>query len=110
MADRAIHVAVLEGYFATLTTLGLSVPLSLQLQQSDLRLESAMWTAKSTRTCFSVSLFWPVNSAIELKKAKKRRRNKRKAKAIIDFNSNVGPSAPGSCVSKVPMSTLLSLM
>ena len=102
MADRAIHVAVLEGYFASLTTLGLPMPLSLQLQQSDLRLEGAMWTAKSTRTGFSVSLFWPVNSAIELKQTKKkrRRRNKRKAKAIINFNSNVAPSAPGSCVSK----------
>ena len=105
MADRAIHVAVLEGYFASLTTLGLPMPLSLQLQQSDLRLERAMWTAKSTRTGFSVSLFWPVNSAIELKQTKKkrRRRNKRKAKAIINFNSNVAPSAPGSCVSNVPI-------
>ena len=55
MADRAIRVAVLEGYFASLTTLGLPMPLSLQLQQSNLRLEKAMWTAKSTRTGFSVN-------------------------------------------------------
>ena len=81
------------------------MPLSLQLQQSDLRLERAMWTAKSTRTGFSVSLFWPVNSATELKQTKKkrRRRNKRKAKAIINFNSKVALSAPGSCVSNVPI-------
>jgi hypothetical protein len=107
MADRAILVAVLEGYFASLTTLGLPMPLSLQLQQSDLRLEGAMWTAKSTRTGFSVSLFWPVNDATELKQTKKkkrRRRNKRKAKATINLNSKVAPlSAPGSCVSNTPI-------
>ena len=60
MADgRAIHVAMLEGYFASLTTLGLPMSLSLQLQQGDLRLERPMWTTKSTRTGFSVSHFWP---------------------------------------------------
>ena len=77
--------------------------LSLQLQQSDLRLERATWTAKSTRTGFSVSLFWPIadHNATELKQnKKKRRRNKRKAKATINLNSNkVAVSAPGSCVS-----------
>ena len=68
-ADRVIHVAVLEGYFASLTALGLPIPLSLKLQQSDLKLERPVWTAKSTRTGFSVSLFWPVNSAIELRRS-----------------------------------------
>ena len=103
MADRAIHVAVLEGYFASLTTLGLPMPLSLQLQQSNLRLEKAMWTARSTRTGFSVSLFWPFadSSQTELKqKMKKRRRNRRKAKATTNLNNNnLAPSTPGSCVS-----------
>ena len=104
MADRAIHVAVLEGYFASLTTLGLPMPLSLQLQQSNLRLEKAMWTARSTRTGFSVSLFWPFadSSQTELKQKmkKRRRRNRRKAKATTNLNNNnLAPSTPGSCVS-----------
>ena len=60
MADRAIQVAVLEGYFATICTLGFPMPLSLQLQQSDLRLNWAMWSAKSSGTGFSVSFVWPV--------------------------------------------------
>ena len=100
MADRAIRVAVLEGYFASL---GFPMPLSLQLQQSNLRLEKAMWTAKSTRTGFSVSLFWPFadHSPTELKPSKKkRRRNRRKAKATINLNNNnLAPPAPGSGVS-----------
>ena len=48
MADRPIKVAVLEGDFASLSELGFPLVLSLQLQQSCLRLSDAMWTAKST--------------------------------------------------------------
>ena len=82
MADRAIQVAVLEGYFASLSALGLPMPLSLQLQQSDLRLNAAMWTAKSSKAGFSVSFFWPVaDSGVKSLKKKKRRRKTRKAKA-----------------------------
>ena len=82
MADRAIRVAVLEGYFASLSALGLPMPLSLQLQQSDLRL--TMSTAKSSKAGFSVSFFWPVanpdDSGVKSLKKKKRRRKKRNAK------------------------------
>ena len=48
MADKAIKVAVLEGDFASLCALGFPLPLSLQLQQSCLRLNETMWTAKSS--------------------------------------------------------------
>ena len=57
MADKAIKVAVLEGDFALLCALGFPLSLSLQLQQSCLRLNEALWTAKSSSGGFSVSLF-----------------------------------------------------
>ena len=76
MADRAIRVAVLEGYFASLSALGLPMPLSLQLQQSDLRLNAAIWTAKSSKAGFSVSFFWPVANPddSEVKSSRKKKR------------------------------------
>jgi len=59
MAD-GIKVLVLEKEFAALCRLGLPVSLSLQLQQSGLKLADApLWTAKSSGSGFSVSLFWP---------------------------------------------------
>ena len=94
MADRAIQVAVLEGYFASLSALGFPMPLSLQLQQSHLRLDAAMWTAKSSKAGFSVSFFWPVAnqdvSEVKCLKKKRRRRNKRKAKAINNVEISSG--------------------
>ena len=90
MADRAIRVAVLEGYFASLSTLGFPMSLSWQLQQSNLRLERAMWTAKSSKTGFSVSFFWPVanHGVSSLKKPNKRRKNRRKAKVTHNLQDN----------------------
>ena len=70
MADRSIRVAVLEGDFVSLSAAGF--PLSLQLQESALKLPDAMWTAKSTADSFSVSLVSPHNSAMT------RRRRERK--------------------------------
>ena len=58
MAD-GIKVVVLENDFAALCRLGLPVSLSLQLQQSGLKLADALWTARSSGSGFSVSLFWP---------------------------------------------------
>ena len=55
MPDKAIKVAVLEGDFGSLCALGFPLPLSLQLQQSCLRLNEALWTAKSSSGGFSVS-------------------------------------------------------
>ena len=91
MADRAIRVAVLEGYLTSLSTLGFRMSLSLQLQQSNLRLETAMWTAKSSETGFSVSFFWPVanHSVSSLKRTnKKRRKSRRKAKVTHNLQDN----------------------
>jgi len=58
MAD-SIKVVVLENDFAALCRLGLPVSLSLQLQQSGLKLADALWTVRSSGSGFSVSLFWP---------------------------------------------------
>ena len=41
-------MAVLEGNFASLSAAGFPLSLSLQLQESALKLFDAMWTAKST--------------------------------------------------------------
>jgi len=57
MASRVIKVAVLEGDFAAICDLGLPFSLCLQLQSSDLKLCEATWSAMSSSTGFSVSLF-----------------------------------------------------
>ena len=53
---NGIKVLVLEKEFAALCRLGLPVSLSLQLQQSGLKLADALWTAKSSGSGFSVSI------------------------------------------------------
>ena len=74
MANKPIKVVVLEGHFASLPALGFPLALSLQLQQSCLRLTDAMWTPKSTNDGFSVCLFWPapdLKSGVEEKEKEK---------------------------------------
>ena len=71
----SIKVVVLENEFADLCRLGLPVSLSLQLQQSGMKLADALWTARSSRIGFSVSLFWPS----DIRTSKQRRR---KGKAV----------------------------
>ena len=107
MADRAIKVAVLEGYFASLSALGFPMPLTLQLQQSDLRLHAAMWRAQSSKAGFSVSFFWPVANppdpaaGLNNLKKKKRRTKRRKAKAgsiveVVSLQAKSANSESGS--------------
>lgn len=98
MADGAIKVAVLEGYFASLSALGFPLPLSLQLQQSDLRLNAAMWRAQSSKAGFSVSFFWPVANPHDLgvnnlKRKKRRKRRKAKAGSTVEVVSLQAKSA-----------------
>ena len=86
MADRAIKVA---GYFASLSALGFPMLLTLQLQQSDLRLNAAMWRAQSSKAGFSISFFWPVANppdpaaGLNNLKKKKRRTKSRKARLAV---------------------------
>ena len=72
MVDSAIKVVVLEGDFAAICDLGLPFSLSLQ---PDLKLSEAKWTAKSSSSGFSVSLFWPSGVVTERMKPKKKRRH-----------------------------------
>ena len=91
MADKAIKVAALEGDFASLCALGFPLPPSLQLQQSCLRLNEAMWTAKSSSGGFSVSLFWPASdlkTQVQPKKKRKRRAKTRKRVSTVTEPTN----------------------
>ena len=109
MADRAIRVAVLEGDYASLCALGLPLSLSIQLQQSCLKLCGAQWTARSTDGGFSVSLFWPSapeNVRSDAKLKKKRRRRRKRGKARVQAAQATIPSPPEQCV--IHKSTKLS--
>ena len=55
-------MAVLEGDYADLCSLGLPLALSLQLQLLDLKLSGALWSAKASTSGFSVSLYWPTTT------------------------------------------------
>ena len=73
--------------------------LSLQHQQSGLKLADALWTAKSSGSGFSVSLFWPSDT-------KTSKRGRRKGKAVKPVrkddkkatkNTNVLTTTPVTC-------------
>ena len=82
MVDRAIKVSVLEGDFASLSTVGFPLSLCIQLQLSQLKLKEAMWTAKYTSGGFSVNFFWPTSAPEKVNvQSKKKRKRKRKPKA-----------------------------
>ena len=78
-----------------LSTLGFPLPLCIQLQLSCLRIDEAMWTARSTPGGFSVNLFWPApapeKNDVQLKKRRKRRRRRTKARSQVTI-SNTNPS------------------
>ena len=91
MANMPIKVVVLEGDFASLPALGFPLALSLQLQQSCLRLTDAMWTAKSTNGGFSVCLFWrtpDLKSGVEAKRKRKRKRRTKANKVVTVMNKS----------------------
>ena len=99
MADKPIKVAVLEGDFASLCSLGFPISLSLQLQQSCLRLSDAMWTAKSTQGGFSVSFFWPAPDPVKCDSQPKRKRRRRAktskvVSAVNKLNDKVNSEPP----------------
>ena len=71
MVDRAIKVAALEGDFAAIWDLEFPISLSLQLHSCDLKQSEAMWTAKSSSSGFSVSLYWPSCALTEKVKPKR---------------------------------------
>ena len=84
MADKPIKVALLEGDFAVLSLLGFPLGLTIQLQQSNLNLADALWTAKSSKSGFSVSFYWPAQVTVSKTKRKRKRRKSKQAKAFIN--------------------------
>lgn len=94
MAEKSrIKVAVVEGDYAELCGLGLPLPLSLQLQCLNLSLSKALWSAKASRSGFSVSLYWPTTADTQtLKtvaaKAKKHKRKRRCKQAPGSASNN----------------------
>ena len=109
MADNTIKVTVLEGVSASLSALGLPLPVCLQLQLSGLKLSEAMWTAKSSSAGFSVSLFWPsleqqVGGVVTAIPKRKKRRRRHKTKTCTTPGSPVAHllAAAEVCESKVP--------
>ena len=59
MADGRIRVSVLEGSFTGLQVVGIPLPVCIHLEDLELQLEGAQWTAKQSNTGFSISFFWP---------------------------------------------------
>ena len=58
MAEQhSLAVKVLEGVFCNLYKAGMPFPVSMHLQDLKLHLGKAVWTAKQSRTGFSVSFF-----------------------------------------------------
>ena len=94
MVDRAIKVAILEGDFAAICDLGFPLALSLQLQTNALKLSEALWTAKSSGSGFSVSLFWPSTKVSNMKSLKKKRRRRRNPRTTTKVDVATSTSTP----------------
>ena len=112
MVDRAIKVAILEGDFAAICDLGFPLALSLQLQTNALKLSEALWTAKSSGSGFSVSLFWPseatkVSNMKSLKKKRRRRRNPRTTtKVDVATSTSIPVHLPQSSTTTASLDSL----
>lgn len=95
MVDRAIKVAILARRFCSHVWLRFPLALSFQLQKNALKLSEALWTAKSSGSGFSVSLFWPSSTASNLKSQKySKRRCRRKPKATIKVDVATSTTTP----------------
>ena len=73
-ASAAIRVCVLEGNYARMPELGLPLSLAVELQSRNLRLDSSLWTARSSNGGYSVSFFWP---SLQRKRRRRRRRQRK---------------------------------
>ena len=97
MANKSVKVVVLEGDFASLIALGFPLSLSLQLQEGCLKLNQALWTAKSTKGRFSVSLFWSAPDGKSEALPKRRRKRKRRSKASTSLVPAISTASATSC-------------
>ena len=91
-ASAAIRVCVLEGIYARMIELGLPLSLAVELQSRNLRLDSSLWTARSSNGGYTVSFFWP--SQPQHKRRRRRRRrppNDHPAASTTNFLSTDPP-------------------
>ena len=88
-------MAVLENSFAALKDLGVPFSVCLQLQQTDLKLAEAHWTARSTSSSFSVSFFCPMESYQSAKQQPRRKKRSRKPKKVNNIRSEVSSTEEG---------------
>ena len=58
-ASGPIRVCVLEGPYAQLSQLGFPLSLAVELQSSNLRLDSSKWSTRRSNGGFSITFFWP---------------------------------------------------
>ena len=79
-AEHRICVSVLEGAFVGLREVGVPLPVCMHLQDKGARFESAQWTAKQTKSGFSVCFFWPVDEVAVTNPRKPKRRRRRPTK------------------------------
>ena len=54
-----ISLCVLEGLYAHPTQLGFPLSVAVELQSSNLLLDSAKWSTRQSEGGFSVTFFWP---------------------------------------------------
>ena len=92
-AEHRICVSVLEGAVVGLHEVGVPLPVCMHLQDKGARFESAQWTAKQTKSGFSVCFFWPVDEvAVAMPRKRRRRRRRstknRRAKSPVSVTSN----------------------
>ena len=100
-ASGPIRVCVLEGLYAHLSQLGFPLSVAVELQNSNIRLDSAKWSTCQSGGGFSVTFFWP--SLLSGRKATSQptckrncRRHNRKSKSL----AHSSPCDDSSYISK----------
>ena len=83
-----IRVCVLEGVYAHLPRLGFPLSVAVELQNSNLRFDSAKWSTRQSGGGFSVTFFWPSlpggrKATNQSNRKCNRRRRNRKSKSLV---------------------------
>ena len=104
-ASGPIRVCVLEGLYAHLSQLGFPLSVAVELQNSNLRLDSAKWSTHQSGGGFSVTFFWPSllsgrNATSQPARKRNHRRRNHKSKSLAHSSpcddSTVAISKPNS--------------
>lgn len=102
-----ISVSVLEGDSAKLLSGGVPISVCIHLQDKGLHFEDAVWTAKQSKSGFSVSFYWKSGSEVKanVKKVNKGRKWKKKQLSSRNPGTSIQPAHPqsGTPVVKTPI-------